>query len=101
VIFFPSIKAISLAIASTVPIVEKHGLSKVLELFVTDMNILATTGIDITYNGKTKNYKGTLLTFLADNLASNNLGGFKKSFFISILSSLHGDQQFIVIQLWI
>ena len=77
------LKAINLAIVAKVSIVEAHGLRNVLEPFITDINTLSTTGIDIVFNGKTKNYKGALLTFLADNLASNDLGGFKKSFSFS------------------
>lgn len=74
------LKMINLAIVATVPIIEKHGLDKVLEPFITDLNILATTGITLCVQGVQRTLRGALLAFLADNLASNDLGGFKKSF---------------------
>ena len=43
-------------------------------------NILGTTGIELSVGGSMRVYKSALLAFLADNLASNDLGGFKKSF---------------------
>ena len=48
------LKAINLAIVAKVSIVEAHGLRNVLEPFITDINTLSTTGIDIVFNGKTK-----------------------------------------------
>ena len=50
---------------------------------ISDLNILVTTGISVVNNGSTRLFKGALLAFLADNLASNDLGGFKKSFSFS------------------
>ena len=77
------LKLINLAIIASVPLIESYGLDKVLEPFIVDLNILATTGISINIDGLHKNFKGALLAFLADNLASNDLGGFKKSFSFS------------------
>ena len=42
--------------------------------------LLYTTGIDVNIDGVLKSYKGALLAVLADNLASNDLGGFKNLF---------------------
>ena len=71
------------------PIIEKYGLDSVLKPFITDLNTLATTGISLSVGGVARMFKGALLAFLADNLASNELGGFKKSFsFISLLSDV-------------
>ena len=70
------LKLINLVIVATVPIIEVYGLNKVLQPFVSDLNVLSTSGITVL--GRT--FKGALLTFLADSLASNQLGGFKKSF---------------------
>ena len=53
------------------------GMNKVLEPFVQDLNLLATQGIRVVINGRERVFKGALLAFLADNLASNALGGFK------------------------
>lgn len=71
---------INLAIVATVPIIEKHDLDMVLKPFIADLNTLSTTGISLSVQGIPRMFKGALLTFLADNLASNDLGGFKKSF---------------------
>ena len=71
---------INLAVIATVPIIELYGLDTILAEFISDINILATDGITVT---EKKNFKGALLAFLADNLACNDLGGFKKSFSFS------------------
>ena len=41
---------------------------------------MATTGILLSVHDVPRTFKGALLAFLADNLASNEVGGFKKSF---------------------
>ena len=74
------LKIINLAIVVTVPIVDVYGLDKVLQPFVNDLNVLSSTGISLTIDGVDHTFKGALLTMLADNLASNQLGGFKQSF---------------------
>ena len=71
---------INLAIVVTVPTILKYGLNKILEPFIADLNILSTEGVSVSISGVQKNFKGALLVFLADNLASNDLGGFKLSF---------------------
>ena len=78
-----SYKAIYLAIAAPSKVIEKHGLNTVLQPFISDLNKLSSTGIDVTVNGIQRQFKGALLTFLADNLGSNQLGGFKLSFSFS------------------
>lgn len=60
--------------------IEKHRLHTVLRPLLHDLNILATTGIDVNIDGVLKSYKWVLSAVLADNLASNDLGGFKKLF---------------------
>ena len=75
------LKIMNLAVVATVPVIEKHGLNAILKPFLNDINTLSTTGIQITTStGTTRTFKGALAVFLADNLASNDLGGFKKSF---------------------
>ena len=69
---------------ATAPVIEKHGLDVILKPFLDDINRLSTTGIEVTTEvGTTHVFKGALIAFLADNLASNDLGGFKKSFSFS------------------
>ena len=78
-----SLRAINLVAVASSMIIDKHGLNKILEPFVKDLNRLATEGVKCAINGKERVYKGALLAFLADNLASNALGGFKLSFSFS------------------
>jgi len=77
--FRSSLRVISLSYA-VVPVIEKYGIDQVLQPFIQDFSILATQGLSITVDGVQQTYKGALLAFLADNLASNDLGGFKLSF---------------------
>jgi hypothetical protein len=77
------LRGIHLAIVATVPIIEKYGLNKILEPFIADVNTLSSTGISITVNEVSRTFRGALLTLLADNLGSNDIGGFKKSFSFS------------------
>ena len=78
--FRSSLKAIHLVAVATSPVIEKHGLNKILEPFITDLNNLATTGVQVKVHGREQIFHGALLAFLADNLGSNALGGFKMSF---------------------
>lgn len=59
------------------------GLHTVLRPFVHDLNILTSKGIEVNIGGMQQTFKGALLAVLADDLASNDLGGFKKSFSFS------------------
>uniref|UniRef100_A0A1X7VRK7 Uncharacterized protein n=1 Tax=Amphimedon queenslandica TaxID=400682 RepID=A0A1X7VRK7_AMPQE len=55
---------------STVTVIEKHGIDKVLEPLVDDLKFLATTGISVT-----KGFvHAALLAFHDDNLASHYIG---------------------------
>ena len=60
--------------------IEKYGINQISDLFVKDLNTLATSGANVALDGIERTYRGALLTFLADNLGSNALGGFKESF---------------------
>jgi hypothetical protein len=71
------LRLINLALVASVPIIEEYGLNQILKPFIADLNTLSTKGISVTVCGTTRKFKGALLTFLADNLASNDLGGFK------------------------
>ena len=59
--------------------VRQNGIDQILQPFLQDLTILATQGLSITHDGAQQTYKGALLAFLADNLVSNELGGFKLS----------------------
>ena len=75
-----SLRVIQLLVAATAPMIEKYGIDSILEPFVRDLKLLATTGITVTINNTDRTFRGALLVFLADNLASHLLGGFKLSF---------------------
>ena len=75
-----SLKAINLVACAPVPFIEKHGINKILEPFINDLIVLYSTGVTVVVQNNSHNFKGALLAFLADNLASNLLGGLKLSF---------------------
>lgn len=77
------LKILNLVMIATVPVIEKYSLDEVLKPFIKDLNLLCTEGVTVSSNGLSRTYKGALLTFLADNLAANDLGGFKRSFSFS------------------
>ena len=52
-------------------------MNAVLKPFVDHINKLSSSGIEITRDGRKHIYKGALIAFLADNLASHTVGGFK------------------------
>ena len=49
-------------------------------IFIEDLNVLATEGITVVNGGVEQTFRGALLLWLGDNLASNAIGGFKQSF---------------------
>ena len=59
--------------------IKTFGIDSFLEPFVKDLNKLATDGITVPLETGTVTFTGTLLAFLADNLASHEVGGFKES----------------------
>ena len=80
-----SLQAIHLAIAATVPLVERYGIDEILKPFVKDLNILAAEGVRVvTQPGVERTFYGGLLLCLGDNLGSNTIGGFKESFSFSL-----------------
>lgn len=81
-----TLRAINLAIVAVVPVIERHGINMILQPFISDLNLLTTKGVEVLIKGSKRTFKGALLAFLADNLASNLLGGFKLSFSFSFRS---------------
>ena len=73
------LRSVNLAIVCKAEIVEKHGINQVLQPLVRDLNKLATGGVKVSVDGAECVYKGALIAFLADTLASHLVGGFKKS----------------------
>ena len=81
--FRSTLRNINLVACAVHPVILKHGIDNILEPFIKDLNILASEGITVNIGGVQRNFKGDLICFLADNLASNALGGFKESFSFS------------------
>ena len=67
-----------LAIVKTTTL-KKFGIAKVLEKFVSEVNLLQTEGISVIVNGVQKVFKGSLLFVGGDTLAAALMGGFKES----------------------
>lgn len=84
--FRSQLRVINSSTVATYPIIEKHGLDCILKPFVQDLNVLSTTGLEVEIGGVKHTFRGALLAFLADNLASHGLGGFKMSFSFSFRS---------------
>jgi hypothetical protein len=59
---------------------KKHGYNTIYEPLLKDIKQLETEGIEIEYNQKKINLKGTISLFPADNLAANAIGGYVESF---------------------
>lgn len=78
-----SYRAINLVTIANSTIIEKHGINKVLQPFIEDLKHLSTDGIKVLFRDREEVFQGALLVFLADNLAANELGGFKRSFSFS------------------
>ena len=81
--FYPELRSTSkvvnlLAIVKTTTL-KKFGVTKVLEKFVSEVNLLQTEGISIIVNGVEKVFKGSLLFVAGDTPASALMGGFKES----------------------
>ena len=81
--FRSTLRAMNLVACATHPVIEKHGLDAILEPFIKDLNLLTSRGISVNVKGILRTFRGGLLCFLADNAASNALGGFKESFSFS------------------
>ena len=77
--FRSRLRTINVAAVAKYQFIEKYGINAILRPFVEDLNKLSSSGVNVTVNGSTENYKGALLAFLADTLASHLLGGFKRS----------------------
>lgn len=72
-------KSVFLSTIVKYTLVEKWGIMKVLQPFVDDLNQLSKSGVAISRGGHVQTYKGALVAFLGDNLASHAVGGFKLS----------------------
>ena len=68
-----------LALAKSTTI-KNNGIDSILKPFIDDLKVLSSSGIKLTTEGKVEVWKGTLVAFVADNLAAHEIGGFKQSF---------------------
>ena len=81
--FRSSLRIIHLAIAATVPVIERHSIDLIMKPYLQNLHTLATGGIVVNVKGIEQTFRGALFAFLVDNLASHALGGFKESFSFS------------------
>ena len=82
--FRSTLRVIHLIAIATAPIIQKYGIDAIMEPFIQDLSTLATEGIVVPVNGVETTFRGALLAFVADNLASHALGGFKESFSFAV-----------------
>ena len=75
-----SLKAIFLAAVAKSSTIKTNGIDAILRPFIDDLKEFSSSGITIDYGGTQEVWKGALIAFLADNLASHEIGGFKESF---------------------
>jgi len=73
------LKAINLVAVANVTVIEEFGIDKILEPMVDELNILATTGVETASRSRPQHIYYALIAFIADNLASHLVGGFKLS----------------------
>ena len=60
--------------------IQQYGMSQILEPFLRDMQILEDQGVDIVFEGRQFNFRGTLTVLCADNLAAHAVGRFYENF---------------------
>ena len=64
---------------ANVTVIAEHGIDVILQPFVDDLKVLACDGVVINSPAGEERQYGALVAFLADNLASHGVGGFKES----------------------
>lgn len=79
-----TLKGIQLVAVGKYKDIVKYGMDQFLKRFVGDLKILYCDGISVNIGGKEQVLRGGLLAFLADNLASHFVGGFKQSMSFSL-----------------
>ena len=55
-----SLRAINLALVATVPIIEQYGINEILQPFLSDIEILQTSGVKVSIKGVEHTFKGAL-----------------------------------------
>lgn len=77
--FRSTFKAINLISIFKNDLIEKCGINSILKYVVDDIKLLEQ-GFPFVINGRTEFIRGTITAVCADNLASHEIGGFKKGF---------------------
>ena len=77
--FRSQLKTMFLVALATAPVINTHGIDEVLRPFVEELQDLHKNKLDVYVNGTCEKYDVALLSFLADNLAAHQVGGFKES----------------------
>ena len=71
---------IQLAALCRAQYVKKYGLEKFFEPIVSDIKSLESNGINVQFEGRSYNFKGTVCFVVADNLAAHAVGGYFENF---------------------
>ena len=77
--FRSDLKSIFLVAVAKSITIKNNGIDSVLQPFLDDLKVLSS-GITVIFSGADEIWKGTLVAFLADNLAAHEIGGFKETF---------------------
>ena len=98
--FRSSLKSIFLLSDAKLSTIRTHGIDTILEPFIKDniIMVLSSEGVNLAFAGREEVWKGTMVAFLADNLAAHEVGGFKESFSFArrfcrcYMTNNHADQ---------
>lgn len=74
------LKAINLVAVANVTLTEEFGIDKILEPMVDELNILATTGVEVATRSRPQRIYYALIAFIADSLASHLVGAYRPVF---------------------
>lgn len=74
-----TLKTIQLLAIGKYEDIVKYGIDDFMAPFVEDIKTLYCNGLTVSFGGVDHVFHGGLLAFLADNLASHLVGGFKRS----------------------
>ncbi|XP_064472066.1 uncharacterized protein LOC135386199 [Ornithodoros turicata] len=74
------LSSIHVAVIAKYANVKKHGLSAVMKLVLTDINLLRDVGFIVKHCNTSVKVTAMLIAFCGDNLSMNNMGGYTSSF---------------------
>jgi hypothetical protein len=78
--YLSSLRSIHVACICNSALAKKYGLNVILKEIIEDVKVLQTTGINLSVEGQSHLRLGSIATVSADNLASHEIGGFRRCF---------------------